>query len=500
MELSFQTDFLNCYDRVYSQMLRKDETQDFVVPDTLPDITEILCVSGNVFIRSKDVGTGYVRLEAVIPAKLSYKTEDSGEIFCVDLNIPVSVSFEDDAIPDGGICISDLKLASLEGKMLNPRKVSIWASVTFYVQCYAPAQISFISSPSLPAEGIQMRDRTVMLTTVCGVSEKTFVLTDEFSLPGAVKNVLSQNTRLQVEECKTVGTKLVVKGTAKSSLLYLSEELSTGVIEFSTVFSQIIEMNALPDDPYVSVKLLLSGAYYDTSGSELQNGSMELHVVAQATAYDTGEHKCLTDVYSNRYLLDIQEEETELCYIQKPLTLRETLREHITTAVPVAELLQGQYELGIPQVEAGTITLPLSVCIHYRLADGDAGWIRHSFTAEFHQELEDGNYLEVMDVSTQELYLTIASGSIEVRLPIDLQVLLERKEEVLCVRNIQYDENVVQDLSECPSLVILRAKDDDDLWQLAKANASTVEAITEANALDQLTVPWEKLIIIPKVQ
>ena len=499
MELSFQTDTLECYDLIFSQRVRKEETQDSVVPDTLPDIAEIQCVSGSVLIRSKDVGAGYIRLESNVPARICYRAEDTEELYPLEVNIPFTVNLEDPSIPDGGICVAEMKLAVLEAKLLNPRKVSVRAAVNFCVDCYFPGQKIFFGGGEREAEAIHVREHIAAVTAVSGVSEKTFVLTDEFSVPGEVKNLLSQNTVLLLEELKTVGNKLILKGTAKSDLLVLAQDMSIGSVSFSTGFSQIMELENMPENAFLKVNLLLSGSYYDLSGGEERSSTMELHAVAQAVVYSTSEHSCITDAYSNRFHLETETEEGELCRIKGADTLRETVRDTLPTAAPVSEVLQGVVDTGIPQMEGEDLTLPITVSVHYRTADGTAAWTRRSLTARFHHELDPGRYLEIADILTQEIYLAPGSGGIEMRLPLEISVFLWEKEPLPLVRGVRFDETEVLDLSELPSLVILRGNHDETLWELAKGNASTVEAIQEANALDQPVCPSEMLLIIPKV-
>ena len=503
MELTLNTSTVSCYEKTFSQTVRKEETQDSVVPDTLPDIGEIVGTSGNVLIRSKDVGEGRIRLEANVPARVAYATEEGDGLYCLEVNIPLYVSLEDPSIPDHSLCVTDLTLSALETKMLNPRKVSVRAEIAFRVDCYAAVTKDFVGAPAQPQEGVNMLEREIALTPVCAVTEKTFVLTDEFAIPAAMPpaaELLGQNTLLQVEEIKTVGTKLVVKGSAESALLYAAEDMSVGAVEFSTGFSQIIEAETLPEDPFVSVRLLLSGAFYDLSGGDDRGGSMELHVVAQAAVCGAAEASCLTDAYSNRYRLNTASERSEIRRIRKAVTLRETLREQLPTAAPVSEILQGSYTLGTALAgENGDAALPVTVCAYYRTADGRLCTARRTFQLKFSAGLGEGETLEVCGASAQRLVeLSPSAGGIEARLPVELSVFVWEREPVEHITAISYDETETQDLSALPSLVLLRAGSSDDLWTLAKENASTTGAIAAANGLDSLTAPWEKLLLIPK--
>ena len=63
MQVSLSQTLLACRKLCYSGAVRKEESQEFVVPDTMPDIRAILSATGNVRIRSKDLSPGRVRLE-----------------------------------------------------------------------------------------------------------------------------------------------------------------------------------------------------------------------------------------------------------------------------------------------------------------------------------------------------------------------------------------------------------------------------------------------------
>ena len=149
--------------------------------------------------------------------------------------------------------------------------------------------------------------------------------------------------------------------------------------------------------------------------------------------------------------------------------------------------------------EDGDTALPVTVCAHYRTADGRLRTAKRTFQLKFSAALEEGETLEVCGVSAQRLVeLSPSAGGIEIRLPVELSAFIWEREPVEHITAIEYDESETQDLSTLPSLVLLRATSGDDLWTLAKQNASTTGAIVAANGLDGLAAPWEKLLLIPK--
>ena len=63
---------------------------------------------------------------------------------------------------------------------------------------------------------------------------------------------------------------------------------------------------------------------------------------------------------------------------------------------------------------------------------------------------------------------------------------------------MSYDEEECIDNSEKPSLVLLRPKEGDSLWTLARDNCSRPELILTVNGIDSLDEALGRLIIIPK--
>ena len=500
MELKFDQTAVNCYDEVFSQTLRKEETQDSVVPDTMPDIGAIVCCTGSILIRGKDVSDGRVRLEANVPARVVYTPEEGGGTYCLDLNLPLYASLEDPCITENSVCVVELYLAALEARTLNPRKISVRAEAVIRVCCYAPSGITFSGAPEEETEGVNLLEKTTFITPAWTVTEKTFVLSDDFSVPSALPpaaEILGRNTLLEVEEIKSVGTRLVVKGCAKSALMYVSGDGESGSVRFETGFSQVVEAGELPEEIFVAPRLLSSGEYYDI-GADGRTGTMELHLVIQVVVYGKTEARSVVDAYSSRYPMAAERETDELDCIRAEQTLRETLRETLprgairfcggVSAIP-----------GLPQADGGTVTLPLTVQLLGHGPDGMLCASKRTFSLRFSQTLDAGQSLEVAGVTVQEPMAAPAAGGAEIRVPVELQVFLREQETVERMTEIQLDETGLLDLSNRPSLVILRASDQDDLWALAKENCSTVRAITEANGIGELAPGWEKLILIPKI-
>ena len=504
MELKLNTAVVDCYEKVFTQTVRQEETQTAVVPEALPDIGSILCASGTALIRGKDVEDGRIRLEANVPVRISYCPEEGEGVRGLEVNVPLYLSLEDANIPERGVCVADISLVAVEAKLLNPRKVSVRVEAAFTVDCYAEGQLAFEGAPeSAPAESVNVLQKRLTVTPVRAVTEKTFVLVDEFNLPAAISGadtVLNQQTAVAVEDVQATGSKLIVKGSVKSCVFCADADGSAGAVEFSTGFSQIIDLGRAPEgEVFAAVSVLLSGAHYDIGG-EGRTGSAELHLVAQVVAREKAEVSCLADAYSNRRALELECDEREVRRVKAELCLRASLREALPTECAVASVVQSCAVPGTPRTEEDKVSVPVSVCLLYRDADGCPRAEKRKYEAAFSYELQEGEALFPVSAGVSELYVSPVEEGAEVRMTLELRAFLTETETVKCVTGLSWDEAAEADIDAQarPTLVILRACAKDDLWTIAKQNCSTVAAIIEANGIDPGDGSWEKLILVPK--
>ena len=253
MEVSMQHSSIPCWQSVYTQSFPLSESEETVVPDTLPDVESILCASGSPLIRSKDLTDGHLRLEANAPVRVTCIAEESKELFCLDVNIPFYLSVQDERIREGSACIADLCMRQLEPRLLNPRKISVRAELEVKISCYDPAAIETALAPEDGFTEIHTLERSADISCISAVTEKTFVLTDEYAVPDAeasVAEILGQRAAVTVEEIKTLGSKVVLSGSVQNELLYRCEEGRLHELRFRTAFSQIIEAPCDAEEMY----------------------------------------------------------------------------------------------------------------------------------------------------------------------------------------------------------------------------------------------------------
>lgn len=500
MEAKLGLNGYRCDRKVFAKTVTQTQSQECVVPDTLPDIDAILCTSGNVLIRSKDVAEGHVRLEANIPARVYCAGENGTDRFCLDVNIPFYISAEDEAVTDGAVCTAELTLKHLETRMLNPRKITVRAEIGAQLSCYAETLQEFSTAPETPDGAIHVLEKETELTEVGCVTEKTFVLTDEFELPedqSPAAEIVSQNAEITVEELRSVGSKLIMKGSVCSELICVSESGEPEAVTFQTSFSQIVETQTETEDALFDVRMLLSGMYYEpTPVSDGKRISMELHLVAQAVVYQKYTVRYLADAYSNAYALQLQTQQREIVLLSREAVIRDSFTAAVETAGEVRSVIScTAAPIGWSYTD-GEVHIQLRVVLCWRGADGIMSAER-MLTVHSAQDAYDET-LKLCTVSVQDLHAAPGNGGAELRIGVEIRAFAACETTLEYVASITYDENAPLDQDDKPTVMILYPGAAVSLWETAKEHCSTVEAIRAANGLEADDTIAERMLLIPK--
>lgn len=90
-----------------------------------------------------------------------------------------------------------------------------------------------------------------------------------------------------------------------------------------------------------------------------------------------------------------------------------------------------------------------------------------------------------------------AANGVELRVGVAFQPLLLRREERLCISTLELDESKPQEEEGRPSIVLRQMVDGESLWDIAKAYATTINEIRQANGMEEETAEPGRLLLIP---
>ena len=337
------------------------------------------------------------------------------------------------------------------------------------------------------------------LTLAADVREKTFVLTEEFSLPAGEAEpdeILKSTVTLSAGECRPVGNKLIFRGEAKVELYYSAgEENPLCRTEYTADFSQVVEMGRNEPAADYDLCLMLTGAYFEPADGENdpKRLAMELHVVAQVVAWEEREITYIADAYCPNRALEITVQNCDPCCRGPRSRTAQTGNAAIQTPTVPRKVLAWELRPGKCRLEEEKLLLNASAAVIYLGEDGNLAGVTGRFELSCPCR-EEGT---IRAVKFGEGAVSISQTGLDLRLPFEAEFEDSCTEAFSAVTEIKEAEEGEKDQSALPSLVIVRPGKE-SLWNLAKRYSSTRDLIRSCNGFDEM--PEDGLILIPKAR
>ena len=494
---------------VLNTSIASEETMEMIVPDALPDILRIVDADATVFLRSKSTDPGRVTVMGVAAATVIYSGEDESGIYKMELEIPFSAAASEGEILASSKVTANVTVSSADASMINPRKIIVRINLITNVSCYNDSELSVASGMDEDNDAeIELMTDISEIDTTTGVKEKTFVISDELNVPNSnppISEIMKYKVNLVPEDTKVVGSKLILRGNAYVSLLYKTTENELSRLEFNTEFSQIMELDDAGGECGNTFILMLTNAYFDAEPSahnpEGRNIIMEVHAVAQCILSEKKRLSYISDMYSTKYMLEQTTEDYSFDG-SSSLTAGTVVHGVLETPSNVSHVIGINVHAGevtmMPQDSVMAMQCKLTVNALYVADDGQVMSVSNEYEALSSAEA-DANVQVVATASCgKDIYGVATSGGIELRIPVDFNMMLLSSIQIRTLSGLSFDETDPIDNSKAPSLVVYRAGQGDTLWNLAKNNRSTARLILEANGLDHEDNFAGQLLIIPK--
>lgn len=509
MELELQQEHFACYHASTQLCDTHEETLETIVPDYCPDIARIVDASGCLFLRKYELTDGKVSVSGSIKMTLLYMAEDG--IRSLDYAIPLDYTLEE-RLSGASEVMLEGKVDSCEVRMLNPRKVFSRISVKVCVTPYAPATITACGGVVEKEKyKVETLSETHEVSLIQAVREKDFVFSEEVVLSSAkepIRDILRAKSKLRVTECKSVGSKLILKGIACLDMLYLTQGGTLAQLSSELPFSQIIDG---PDDGggelSCDASLRLTSCEIrigsENAPDDAHTVSIKLMISAFVLLRKTQKICCIADLYSTAYDLNAKSEQVQLSPCPETFVRTQTVREQIETGVAVQSILCADVSFGsaaLVQSDAGSSTLRTSALIKVLYLDESGSPLLAERRVEVTLDTDVPAALGalVRCVCAGDVSASISANGIEVRFPTEFTLISSVAPCYPCLMALSAEQRKEPE-GETPSLVLRMLKRGESLWNLAKQYRTTVDEILKANELtEEAAAAIGQMLLIPR--
>lgn len=493
---------------------------DYNMPDVNGDAVRLIGDSGEIGITEVKAMENRVSIKGALRFSVLYMGEEEDkkiQSLKGDLFFDETVNLE--GVSDGGHVHVRWELEDLSVNIINSRKLSIRALVTFFV---AAEELYDEELPvEAPAEGQLFFCSQKLECLQMAVNKRdTYRVRDEIILPANKPNiyeVLWDDIQLRGLDIQVGEDKITLKGEALVFILYATEEEENRYqwYETTVVFNGAMDCGGCREDMVSDIRATVIHRELepkeDFDGEDrLLNLDMVLEL--DIKVYREERLDLLTDAYAT---------DREISIVRRPAVYENLLVKNfskcravdrVKIAGDMERILQichcdGTVKIDSAQpIENGLdIEGVLSVNVLYITAEDKMPFNAVKGMIPFHQIVEapgiGPNCQYSLSARVEQLTTTVVdSEEVEVKAVIALDTFVMKKIPLEIIDELQEGPLDLDKIQEKPGIIGYIVREGDSLWDIARQNYTTVRNIQAINELKEEKVkPGEKLVIVKSV-
>ncbi len=481
---------------------------DMIVPDSKPDILNTICTSGVVSIYKKEAQEGKVRMDGAINTYIMYMP-DGTENTTRGLNTTVDFS-ESINVPncnDGMNIVSDVKIKSIEAKVINGRKVGIKASLEICLKVYLNEDVEVINEIQ-NENNIQILKEDLKVNSLVGRGDTKIYAKDTIQIDNMdnLAEILRAQVCLVDKDIKVSYNKVLTKSEAEIRMMYLTEDNRINTLNYKIPVVGFIDMPNVTEENICDVNYEIKNIIIKPNSQDEHSIYIEIEIEAVCYVYEEKPINLIQDMYSTLVNLEFEKKQIMTMIDKKNITDIKQIREKINIKdieglnlidVDVVPTIINENKINSKILYEAELSLQfIFQDTRTQIIIKDAK-IPFEFTIDNLQNGETLNTNTNMEIKTKD-FIIQDGGDINCSIDIQNDTNMYRTANINMINSIEENgEREEQDYS----IVVYIVKKGDTLWNIAKEFGSTVDGIARVNGIENrdLIMPGQKLYI-PKFE
>ena len=501
MEVNVLFDEVKCWSCVLDTVLRREESQENIVSDAMPDIGMVIGTAATPLLRTCRAGEGVVTAEGDVAVSVLYQPDGQQDTCALNLSLPIQVRSDAPQLtPECRINVS-ARVTSAEVKLLNPRKVLLRVETALHVLAFQPGVLRYSTGLHCEKQAcMQMRTEQSAVSYIAQVAEKAFPYEDSIQLTGAHRTaaaLLGWSAVPYCTETKIVGSKIVFRGYTHICMQLLEEDGQVSWEHYDLPISQVLDAGGASENAQAAVSLVCTAVQMHLT--EQNSVSCAFEFLASAVVYDRRESNVLVDAYSTACRCRTERKAERVCG-QAVLGLTTVpLRCVLEQEHPVAELVgQSVYLVhAVPASEGSGVHCQFRASVCTRDGSGYLSTLEKSCTTDCAIPGLSGQN-SLYSVSLLDASCVVTANGIELRGSLSVQYIASTEAELTSLSAVTLEQSEKSDGADQPSAVLRMLRDGESLWDLGKEYSATVEDIMAVNQISDAASAAGRFLLIPR--
>ena len=479
---------------------------DMIVPDSKPDILNTIGTSGIVSIYKKEVQSEKVRLDGTVNAYIMYMPDGADDTV---RGLNTSVDFSENLnIPncqEGMEAISNIKIKSIEAKVINGRKIGIKATLEVNLKIYSNEEVEIINEIQ-NEEDVQILKEDLKLNSLVGTGTTKIYAKDNIQIDSMdnLAEILQAQVCLVDKDIKISYNKVVAKSEISAKILYLTDDGKINYVEKVIPIMGFIDMENVTEENICDVKYCMKNILVKLNNTDENSIYVEIEVEISCYSYETKDIELIQDVYTPFSNIEYNRKTIKAMVGLQNINDKYTINEQILSP----EISNSR----IYNVSTTTNINNIKIVGSKAIYEGEAfvnilyestevtriDKKEFKFPINYEIDILEGMNEENLDIMLElENYNVSSQGdNIQVNIELNISTKMFKTIELNIIDNVEEKELENQ---EEYSIIVYFVKDGDTLWNIAKKYRSTVENIKQINNIeDEDKLEINQQLFIPR--
>ena len=464
---------------------------DMIVPDSKPDILNTICTSGVVSVYKKEIKDEKVRLDGNIDTYIMYMPDGVNDsVRGLNTSLDFSENINVPNCQEGMNATTEIKVKSIDCKVLNGRKIGIKATLEIYLKIYSNEDVEVINEVQ-NANNIQILKEDLKVNSLIGQGNTKISAKDNIPIDAMdnLAEILKCNINMVDKDIKTSYNKVLTKSEVEVKIIYLTEDNRINTITSRIPVVGFIDIPNVMDENTCDVNYEIKNVIIKPNSQEEHSICVEVEIEVTCSVYEEKNLNLIQDMYSpceniefnKKEVLAMTDKQESKCtkQINEKINLK-NIQNQTLIDVDIEPTILKESKINTKILYEGELNLNfIFVNSEMKISIKDAK-IPFEYTVENLQNgesLQTNNQIEIK----QKDFIIQDSGDVQCNIDMEADTNMYRTANVNIIDSVQENgEREEQDYS----IVMYIVKKGDTLWNIAKMFGSTVDSIARVNGIE----------------
>ena len=463
---------------------------DMIVPDSKPDILNTICTSGVVSVYKKEIKDEKVRLDGNIDTYIMYMPDGVNDsVRGLNTSLDFSENINVPNCQEGMNAITEIKVKSIDCKVLNGRKIGIKATLEIYLKIYSNEDVEVINEVQ-NANNIQILKEDLKVNSLIGQGNTKISAKDNIAIDAMdnLAEILKSEVMICDKDIKISYNKVLTKAEAKIKVMYLTEDNRIGIAEGKIPIVGFIDIPNVTDGNICNSNYEIKNIVMKPNSTEEHSIYVEMEVQVKCMVYEEKQINLIQDMYSPCEKLSFTKKQiTTMINIRK---IQETQKVKEIVSVNDIEnkkLIDADVKAEVSNTGrmSDSKTYDGELTCNFTFLDDNMNvelkTVKIPFEHSFKDISENCNSNFDLQVTNQD-FIVQDGGNISCNIDMLANGTISENKTLNIIDDVQSEDD--DDNAEDYSVVVYIVKKGDTLWNIAKRFRTTVDFIVRTNGIE----------------